>query len=95
LTDKDKAKIAADQEKMRAEYGMGAYGTGAYGTGYAYGKHEVDIVPGYQPAKIDLMAMYFANQRPLELITFAPLDKKTRESVGKSGLIKESFPLED
>ena len=73
MVDQDKVALAANKEKMRKKFGMGAYGTGEYGTGYAYGVHRVDIADDYQPSKIDVMAMYFANQRPFDLITFAPL----------------------
>jgi hypothetical protein len=38
---------------------------------YGTGKLNVVAVPDTQPKKIDTMAIYFANQRPFELITFA------------------------
>ncbi|MHC4707350.1 MAG: Calx-beta domain-containing protein [Planctomycetota bacterium] len=72
MVDKNKY-LLKQNDKLREEFGMGAYGTGAYGTGYAYGVYEVEIAEDYQPEKIDIMAMYFANQRPFDLITFAPL----------------------
>jgi hypothetical protein len=37
---------------------------------YGTGKLNVVAVPDTQPKKIDTMAIYFANQRPFELITF-------------------------
>jgi hypothetical protein len=55
--DKDKSPHASDKEKMESLYGEGSY--------------NVVVVPGYQPKNIDTMAIYFANQRPFELITFA------------------------
>jgi len=73
MVDKNKYLLSQDKDKMREYFGKGAYGTGAYGTGYGPGVYEVEIAEDYQPEKIDLMAMYFANQRPYDLITFAPL----------------------
>jgi hypothetical protein len=73
MVDKNKYLLSQDKEKMREHFGMGAYGTGAYGTGYGPGVYEVEIAEDYQPEKIDVMAIYFANQRPFDLITFAPL----------------------
>ncbi len=58
--DKDKSPHASDQEKMESLYGEGSY--------------NVVVVPGYQPQNIDTMAIYFANQRPFERITFAKVD---------------------
>jgi hypothetical protein len=58
--DKDKSAIASDKEKMESLYGEGSY--------------NVVVVPGYQPRNIDTMAIYFANQRPFDLITFAALE---------------------
>jgi hypothetical protein len=55
--DKDKSPHASDKEKMESLYGEGSY--------------NVVVVPGYQPRNIDTMAIYFANQRPFERITFA------------------------
>ncbi|MHC4154265.1 MAG: Calx-beta domain-containing protein [Planctomycetota bacterium] len=55
--DKDKSPHASDKEKMDSLYGEGSY--------------NVVVVPGYQPKNIDTMAIYFANQRPFERITFA------------------------
>ncbi len=72
MVDKNK-HLLKKNDKLREEFGMGAYGTGSYGTGYAQGVYEVEIAEDYQPEKIDIMAMYFANQRPFDLITFAPL----------------------
>jgi hypothetical protein len=72
MVDKNKYLLSKN-DKLREEFGMGAYGTGAYGTGYAQGVYEVEIAEDYQPEKIDVMAMYFANQRPFDLITFAPM----------------------
>jgi hypothetical protein len=72
MVDKNKYLLSKN-DKLREEFGMGAYGTGAYGTGYAQGVYEVEIDENYQPEKIDIMAMYFANQRPFDLITLAPL----------------------
>jgi hypothetical protein len=72
MVDKNKYLLSKN-DKLREEFGMGAYGTGAYGTGYAQGVYEVEIAEDYQPEKIDIMAIYFANQRPFDLITFAPL----------------------
>jgi hypothetical protein len=57
--DKDKSPIASDKEKMESLYGEGSY--------------NVVVVPGYQPRNIDTMAIYFANQRPFDLITFAAM----------------------
>ncbi|MHC4527797.1 MAG: Calx-beta domain-containing protein, partial [Planctomycetota bacterium] len=73
MVDKNKYLLSQDKDKMREHFGMGAYGTGAYGTGYGPGVYEVEIDEDYQPEKIDVMAIYFANQRPFDLITFAPL----------------------
>jgi len=73
MVDKNKYLLSQDKDKMREYFGKGAYGTGAYGTGYGPGVYEVEIAEDYQPKKIDLMAIYFANQRPYDLITFAPL----------------------
>lgn len=58
--DKDKSAIASDKEKMESLYGEGSY--------------NVVVVPGYQPSNIDTMAIYFANQRPFDLITFSALE---------------------
>jgi len=74
MVDKNKYLLSQDKDKLREHFGMGAYGTGAYGTGYGPGVHEVKIAEDYQPEKIDVMAMYFANQRPFDLITLAPLE---------------------
>jgi len=59
--DKDKSPYASDKEKMESLYGEGSY--------------HVVVVPGYQPKNIDTMAIYFANQRPFELITFAKVEQ--------------------
>jgi hypothetical protein len=59
--DEDKSPHAADIEKMQSLYGEG-------------GRHVV-VVPGYQPKNIDTMAIYFANQRPFDLLTFAKLER--------------------
>jgi hypothetical protein len=61
MVDKDKAVQYADKDKMESLYGEGDF--------------TVQVVPGYQPQKIDTMAFYFANQRPFDLITFAPLEE--------------------
>ncbi|MHC4621191.1 MAG: Calx-beta domain-containing protein, partial [Planctomycetota bacterium] len=58
--DKDKSPHASDKEKMESLYGEGSY--------------NVVVVPGYQPRNIDTMAIYFANQRPFERITFARVE---------------------
>ncbi|MHC4646394.1 MAG: Calx-beta domain-containing protein, partial [Planctomycetota bacterium] len=57
--DTDKSPHASDKEKMESLYGEGSY--------------KVVVVPGYQPNSIDTMAIYFANQRPFERITFAKM----------------------
>ena len=59
--DKDKSPYASDKEKMESLYGEGSY--------------HVVVVPGYQPKNIDTMAIYFANQRPFDLITFARVEQ--------------------
>jgi hypothetical protein len=59
--DKDKSPYASDKEKMESLYGEGSY--------------HVVVVPGYQPKNIDTMAIYFANQRPFDLITFAKIEQ--------------------
>jgi len=59
--DKDKSPYASDIEKMESLYGTGS-------------RHVV-VVPGYQPRNIDTMAIYFANQRPFDLITFAKIER--------------------
>jgi len=59
MVDKDKSPYASNKEKMESLYGEGSY--------------NVQVVPGYQPRQIDTMAFYFANQRPFDLITLAPL----------------------
>jgi hypothetical protein len=59
--DKDKSPQAAGMEKMESLYGTGS-------------RHVV-VAPGYQPKNIDTMAIYFANQRPFDLITFAKLER--------------------
>jgi len=42
---------------------------------YGEGSYHVVVVPGYQPKNIDTMAIYFANQRPFDLITFARIEE--------------------
>ncbi|MHC4619513.1 MAG: Calx-beta domain-containing protein [Planctomycetota bacterium] len=64
--DKDKSPHASDKEKMESLYGEGSY--------------NVVVAPGYQPKNIDTMAIYFANQRPFELITFAKVGKNLNEA---------------
>jgi len=59
--DEDKSPYASDKEKMESLYGEGSY--------------HVIVVPGYQPKNIDTMAIYFANQRPFDLITFARIEE--------------------
>ena len=61
LVDKDKSSLASSKDKMESLYGEGSY--------------NVVVVPGYQPKNIDTMALYFANQRPFDLITLAPIDQ--------------------
>ncbi|HUW19865.1 MAG TPA: Calx-beta domain-containing protein [Sedimentisphaerales bacterium] len=63
--DKDKSPIASDKKKMESLYGEGSY--------------NVVVVPGYQPKNIDTMAIYFANQRPFERITFAKVGENLNE----------------
>jgi hypothetical protein len=61
MVDKDKSPYASNKEKMESLYGEGSY--------------NVQVVEGYQPKQIDTMAFYFANQRPFDLITLAPMDE--------------------
>jgi len=59
MVDKDKFPISSNKEKMESLYGEGSY--------------NVVVVEDYQPRKINTMALYFANQRPFDLITLAPM----------------------
>jgi hypothetical protein len=59
LVDKDKYPISKDKDKMESLYSEDSF--------------KVVVVEDYQPKKINTMAFYFANQRPFDLITFAPL----------------------
>jgi|GEM_PF-3674346 len=59
MVDKDKFPISHNKKKMESLYGEGSF--------------KVVVVEDYQPKKTDVMAIYFANQRPYDLITFAPL----------------------